>query len=126
MTPERIAELDALEKAATPAPWIGDRHDGTVKYCIMGGEDRKYRVYNVDCKAPDLEVDQYDYKVYGEEDTDLTMAARNALPELLADLKRYRAALEQIARVVWDDDAVSGSHEDSVYWIAKEALNGQV
>jgi hypothetical protein len=33
MTDEgRLARISARHEAATPGPWVGDRHDGTVKY----------------------------------------------------------------------------------------------
>lgn len=31
-----IAHYREIEKLATPGPWTGDRHDGTVKYDILG------------------------------------------------------------------------------------------
>lgn len=78
------AELTKLEAAATPGPWVGDRYDSTVKYAILSGG---YHVYNVNCDPSD----DASYVTYGDEDTNLTMAARNALPDLLTRIKQLEA-----------------------------------
>ncbi|MFN0318379.1 MAG: hypothetical protein ACKVQA_25420 [Burkholderiales bacterium] len=102
------AELIELEAKATPAPWRGDRYDGTVKYAIRNG---KHHVFNVNCDP----CEDAEYLTYGDEDTELTMAARNALPDLLAEIRTLRATLA-------DAVAKSGEWRDAI--ISRAIIDG--
>ena len=86
------ARLRALLEAATPRPWKGDRYDGTIKYAVLGGDNRQYFVFGINYGG---DLDEAGYKVfnYGNEDETLMLEAVNALPGLIDEVERLRAAL---------------------------------
>lgn len=104
LTPAALAELDALERAATPGPWSGAKvYEGTAAVLAHG---LKPVISGTGTEA----------------DVDLCAALRNAAPALLdaADERdRLRAALERIERWfgefpptgrTWSDDGESMSY----------------
>lgn len=89
------ARLLALLEAATPRPWKGDRYDGTIKYSVLGGEEGQYYVFSINhSPGEDFDADVFNY---GDEDETLMLEAVNALPGLIAENERLRAALRCIA-----------------------------
>jgi len=82
-----LDDLERLEKSATPAPWV-ERGDDSIE----GDENGYAEVVGrgpVDCMT-------YCYGgtssiEWGDNDRELTIAARNALPKLLAELRSLRA-----------------------------------
>lgn len=109
MTPERFAELEALLAKATPGEWlVEDRtvyalqfhgwKGGREEFCnrfyasIQGG-------YSPDGKGTPIEE--------AKADAQLIASAVNALPDLLAELKRCREALAVCQQLV---DAMETCH----------------
>lgn len=94
MIPERIAELRALCKAATPGPWSVERRDeddGDIDYELYG--------------SPYVWL----FRIYGDErdgqnkhDAELISAARTALPELLDEVDELQGSLEDAQRIARD------------------------
>ena len=77
-----LDELARLEKAATPGPW----NSYSAMCCPdMGGVSSEGSPYNV-CKAG---VGRYGHPM-SIEDAEFVAYARNALPELIAELTRLR------------------------------------
>jgi len=74
-----IDRLKKLEAAATPGPWVGDRYDGTVKYAIQGPGDA---LVCQGCNGNSAGDNPYGFQ--STEDESFVMAARNALPALIA------------------------------------------
>lgn len=84
MTDEQLQEWQAATDAATPGPWRGDRHDGTVKYHVYGAND-----------AVVLQVDHKNGESgflgdNGDNDEAFVLAARTAMPALLAEATKVR------------------------------------
>lgn len=91
LTDKELAELEQLEREATPGPWVF-RDDSC-------GE---YRVLNQDCKLvfnKDFDDLRRHLMPPHEEDARLFVAARNALPSLLAEVRELRAAVAAEARI---------------------------
>jgi hypothetical protein len=88
MTEERLAELEALEKGATAGPWLVTRESGQgwLIATIEGEDERQVNVVT-NGTAPGI-------KTFPGADAALIAEARNALPELLAEVRRLRAACE--------------------------------
>jgi len=97
MTPEELAELKALEQAATPGPWtaeyVSDDFEVEKEYCVdEEGEETEckedgycfghfdYHLYNV--VGPTYQQHD-DYVFLGKSDAELIAAMRNRLPGLL-------------------------------------------
>lgn len=75
--PKTVPDLDALERiltAASPGPWRCGRHLGRTLYC----DDGDGEVLGMLDRA---------------EDTALAVAARSALPQLIAEVRGWRAAM---------------------------------
>ena len=90
LTPERLAELKALEKAATPGPWV-TRFDGAVYREVVRGE------------VPVCEH-------AGRAEAALIAVLRNAAPALIAaaedrDELRKRAETAEKQEELWREDA---------------------
>jgi len=79
MNLERLREL---ESKATKGPWIGDRHDGSVKYAIYGHDMATV----LECDHKNGESGFLGDK--DEFDEQLVIESRNALPELLDWIER--------------------------------------
>lgn len=90
LTPAEIAELRRLHEAATPGPWEnGNEYDGTRSCRITGPDGLDFKV--------DYEPQRHFYSQY-KDAADLIVAARNALPRLLDENERLRAAVGLEAR----------------------------
>jgi len=106
MTPERIAELQALCEKATPGPWIwaDDQMWFYADYQKRGDLEQ-----NSDGSWKFVSIIETEDGHYGpkENDRDFIAAARTALPELLAELSRltrerdeaFNAGVEAAANV---------------------------
>lgn len=110
------ARLRALLEAATPPPWKGDRYDGTIKYSVLGGDKGQYYVFSIN-HSPGEDFDANVFN-YGDEDETLMLEAVNALPGLIAETERLRAALEK-CRDISDHNGISNKCPDHI----KESLN---
>ncbi len=86
-----LNELEAAVGKMTPAPWTGDRYDGTVKYCMLG-PDRVIVIAGDNGNA-----DEGPYGTLRTEDEIGIMALRNAAPELIA-AAREREELAALLR----------------------------
>jgi hypothetical protein len=86
-----VGRLRELASKATPAPWIGDRFDGTVKYFILGGSSR----VNV-CRGDNGNSECGPYGFENSADEELVMAMRNALPALLEIAEAANLALDHM------------------------------
>lgn len=78
MTEKQIEELDALEKKATPGPWLIDERGHKLGEKLIYGTDRislMGDLYITDCRHDDLSF---------------IAALRNAWPTLLSLLRRER------------------------------------
>jgi hypothetical protein len=87
-----MVDLDALERlhaAATPGPWVA-RRDNPRKYAPLGiwGEGRRL------------------IAMYGDDgrEANLIVAARNALPDLLRELRDHREALRFLVSHFYEHD----------------------
>lgn len=94
LTNSELDELARLEKTATPGPWYALEHYPSMS--DRGGRvvAQGYSIMLADCRIPD-EHDLNDCK--------FVAAARNAMPHLLAELRRLReveARIEAIAKDV--------------------------
>jgi hypothetical protein len=91
MTDARIQELRDLLAKATPGPWRAgcddDSRCGRV-YAVMSGYDQ------VACSSCN---DDYCHQML-QEDEDLIVALRNAAPDLLHEIERLRAALQELLK----------------------------
>jgi hypothetical protein len=85
-----VGQLRELLTKATPSPWVGDRRDGSVKYCILGGIDRVCV-----CRGDNGNSEHGPYGFENSDDEQLVMAMRNALPALL-DIAEAAAAVVAI------------------------------
>lgn len=79
LTPAELAELRRLHEAATPDPWTWSQP----------GERVVMRVGTADYMDATHQPDSH-----GPANISLAVAARNALPRLLAEIERLRAELE--------------------------------
>ena len=74
ITPERLMEIEAREKAATPGPWTYKvRRDGSI-YISMGNPT----------KGPHQQADFY----FNEPEAAFTTEARQDIPDLIAEARR--------------------------------------
>lgn len=81
MNDERLAEIEALAEAATPGPWLQSAHD-----------DNDYPTYDLVCdflQQEDMYLVAEDMRV---EDAAFIAAARQAVPELVSEVRRLRAS----------------------------------
>lgn len=76
MTP-LLSEIRERLKRATPGPWKGDRHDGSVKYALIGDGERK--VLSLDSEAPGF------FSFYDEEFIRHSRADIEALLEMIEE-----------------------------------------
>lgn len=92
MTEERLQELERLEQAATPGPWEvangKKRHFCLADCAIVGGTDTEYGLRCI-AKCNDNFPEAF-------ADARLITAARNALPALLAEVKRLRESNDSL------------------------------
>lgn len=93
MTPEELASIEALANSATPGPWRVD-HSGDVVY------DEPY--VGVVGVAENL----------SEDDAAFIAAARQAVPTLVAEVKRFEFDLEEASAFAMGNvHAVNALHE---------------
>lgn len=85
MTDERLAELERLANAATPGPWF-PRWGGEPGYVYSQSAERVIAM---------LADEQNDG--LPRPNSQLIAAARTAVPELIAEVRRLRAAIESEA-----------------------------
>lgn len=79
-----LEKLKALEAAATPGPWIGQReYDGSRTICQVRATETLLCVNRRDSGGPTWKKT--------EENCALIAKARNALPELIAEIEHLRA-----------------------------------
>lgn len=89
LTDEQLAELERLEKEATPPPWRTES-DGHF-WLISEGEEPS--------PAQDDYLGIVASKIVGEKaNADIIAAARNVLPALLDEVRRLRDAVETAVR----------------------------
>ncbi len=79
MTDERLAELERLAYKATPGPWW-PRWGGEPGYIYSSGLDR------VIAELPEERSDMWTH-----ENSEFIAAARTAIPELIAEVRRLKA-----------------------------------
>lgn len=122
MTDERLAELERLEQAAMPGPWTWC---GADLYPDAGVEDERFahqRLQRHD--GVRITVLERGFVI----DLLLIVAARNALPELLAEVRRLQACREALriclAEYVEEYGSASCDCEEPDCWVCKsvEAL----
>lgn len=104
LTPDQIAELERLEKAATKGPWYQTGspwfQDGSG--VLAGSPDPHVAPLIVDCEswAGEREEQQRDHPdaelADPDDDAALIAAMRNALPALLAEVRRAREARAEV------------------------------
>lgn len=93
MTDAELQRLERLEKAATPGPWTATSHIGGFGF---SGPLTFYSVTN--------EYSGKDSPIWleSEDNVRFIAAARNALPELIAEIRRLRAERQTgIGRATW-------------------------
>lgn len=100
MTEERLAELERLEQAATPGPWDTG-------------------MLSMERVPSNSETDWHQLGA----DEKLAVAARNGLPELLAEVRRLRACREALrlclAEYVEEYGSASCDCEEPDCWVRK-------
>lgn len=89
LTDAEIAELEQMERAATPGPWRSDWR-GTNHFEITSPEGGSYWVVQPGHNCCDDENPRWDA---AGQDLDLIAAMRNALPALLEERRALREAL---------------------------------
>jgi hypothetical protein len=98
MTDEELTRLEALEQAATPAPWASFADMPNPIYgvaSVAGGSDDQ--IIEI-CREP-----EYDERC---NDMAFIAAARSALPALIAEVRRLRAWRETVINLYPDIEEV--------------------
>lgn len=107
ITPETIAELRRLEKAATPGPWESDTvktegefgtgpdtHTGFDEFVVYNGKGEPiFSTENAEGGVVEVDYDEYGMNAWNEDSRRLVafiIAARNALPALLDEVERLQ------------------------------------
>lgn len=108
LTDEQIAALEAAEKAADPAPWhlVGKPwmdDDQCDTYAISGNTDPHAGVpvlswVEPDLRDPESEADENEHKQRAN--LACAVAARNALPSLLAEVRALRECVGEAEEVL--------------------------
>lgn len=91
MTPEELAELARLEKAATPGPWFNPSE------CVIISCDRPDAVQENGYICPEVEDPEKpdEWSERRRINADLICAMRNALPALLARIAELEAKAQR-------------------------------
>ena len=105
-----IDKLEALEKAATPGPWLAKANE-----LLRIGSDSIVRPLCVMSSNNESEC------IYQEEDAEFVATARNALPELLAEVRRLRRIEEMASTLIDYEDANYHGEGEPWVWDAKFA-----
>ena len=115
MTADELDRLTALAAAATPGPWTHEPCEYS-RATQVSAKDAPYGVV--------MDNETYYPQAVRAEDQAFCAAARDAVPALVAEVRRLRGALHQIAR---RDDAEMAAaktlHYDMRGW-AQRALDG--
>lgn len=91
MSPERIAEIRAAEQAATPGPWEVDGPGPDMRRNEEDPDDEKeWRNHAAWVNTPDM-VGTCEGDYLRTQDADFCALAREAVPELLAEVERLLA-----------------------------------
>jgi hypothetical protein len=123
MTPERIAELKRLCDAATEGPWMVSGQVGKIE----GHRTHSIIHYIEDKKADEtIAVVWYDKNTHlGFTDAAFIAAAREALPEAIAEVERLTVerdaammALDEIAKVAHDNS--TGPAIPDILWSIRD------
>ena len=94
VTPEALARLEAMEKAATPRPWHVHGEHVHAAYDNSEGRLQHHAV----AVTHDLNAGRYGNEGTKATNAALILAARNALPDLIAEIRRLRAAMDRLPR----------------------------
>jgi hypothetical protein len=131
LTPERIAELQALCEAATPGPWNTTHDIDDLARDVIAGEveivDGNIRKADwiAEFDRQDGDEDEEVVKGWNRDNAAFCAAARTALPDALADLVAAREEIEALScevanrpKALWTCSvcafAFDAVHEDSV------------
>lgn len=129
MTPEQLAEIEALVAALPDSPWFLADCEGDLQLWLEGyvediardadGNVTGYRLpgnYPIEALVAEWDLDTWDEGQDEQEDqfrayARFMAAARIAVPALLADLKRLQAKVDAVTKVAdqLDQDATDGS-----------------
>ncbi len=115
-----LDELSRLEKAATPGPWIStpgmdsqvNGHEIAPSHFGSRATDQWFGTCS---KTPySVYSDGFCDSYVRENNTDLIVSMRNALPSLIAELRAARAVIETVK---WTAEGPGFNHgEDCDYW----------
>lgn len=114
ITDEQLAELEALERAATPGEWRAGYVDHDCVFVVNDAPD---------AMGPErvlLRMNKHFPR--NHEDTTLIAAARTALPSLLAELRETREALALVAEAHDAALALTPASEGTARQAAKSLL----
>lgn len=114
MTQDELDRLEALAKAATPGPWY-QVYEGSSDWTVYGPDDdvksvaNLHRWHQVECP-----------------DAAFIVAARDAVPALVAEVRRLRALVEAAYREGYDNGYVTDPWRDQSWESsdARKALEG--
>jgi len=93
MSPEEIARLRALCKAATPGPWLQPLEDE--RGAIVSAAEPEVSLLGLDRDRMAIFVN--------EADADLVVAARTAMPALLDEVERLKAEVRSLCTYSVED-----------------------
>lgn len=133
-----LDDLERLEKAATPGPWKWHRH-----YYTDIGDDPPDEWTHESLAGPEFDPEGYPYKnrvmddgsangeysvkIHSESpDGKFIAAARNALPELIARMRKLEAAVAAARKLIAVSDIRCGDRGKNIFeaWLtAKDALD---
>ena len=131
ITDELLNELEQKEKAATPGPWAstGDAKEwtpGVAWYNVNGASINGPGTKCVVAGGLDGETDEA-VGVIHNEDASLIAAARNALPDLLAEVRKLRAENAAIRAAVGPMvEIIIEETEDGVFPLPAGSLHEKI
>lgn len=118
MTEERIFEIKARAKAATPGPWVADEHAFSVNLGYNQDHKRTHGYgcgNNFVCDLNDGEYHEYYREDEQRANADFIAHAREDVPALLEEVERLRAENERQKEVIsFLGDAAKGLVCDEV------------
>ena len=103
MTPERIAEIKAREGKATPGPWVVDKYANGVDLGYKPDHERTWGYgcgNGFVCDLNDGEYHEYCSQDEQRANAEFIAAARQDIPDLLAEVERLRAENKRLERQV--------------------------
>jgi len=111
MTDEELAEIEKLHAATTPGEWLArtQYNYGPEYYtvCSIGFDDLVATPMTEELQSIETQGDDK----YIQADSDFITKAHNTMPALVAEIRRLRAALVEIA----------ACPSDSVAWVIADA-----